>query len=157
VIADSGLLNKSNIELLITNGFEFILGARIKNETQATIKRIMDLSLNDKQAVIIEKTDSLKLCVSYSAKRAKKDKFNRERGLKRLEKSIKSNRLTKANINNRGYNKFLKMQREVNISIDYEKIEKDAKWDGLLFSTLGHPKSKSLAKDFCFLVNNNVC
>lgn len=130
VIADSGLLNKSNIELLITNGFQFILGARIKNETQAIIRKIMNLSLNDGQAAIIKKAD-LKLCVSYSEKRAKKDKFNRERGLKRLQKSIKSKRLTKANINNRGYNKFLKMQGEVNISIDYEKIEKDAKWDGL--------------------------
>ena len=40
-------------------------------------------------------------------------------------------RLTKANINNRGYNKYLKMEGDVTISIDMEKYEADAVWDGI--------------------------
>ena len=48
-----------------------------------------------------------------------------------MEKSLSSGRLTKSNINNRGYNKYLKMEGEVAISINYDKFRKDAKWDGL--------------------------
>jgi len=51
------------------------------------------------------------------------------KGLKRLEKQIKSGNLT---INNRGYNKYLKINGKVNIEIDYNKYEADSCWDGLI-------------------------
>ena len=51
--------------------------------------------------------------------------------MKRLEKRISSGKLTKSNINNRGYNKYLKLQGEISIEIDYKKYEKDSEWDGL--------------------------
>lgn len=69
--------------------------------------------------------------VYYSEKRAHRDAHNRKRGLERLEKRLKSGRLTKSNINNRGYNKYLEMTGEINISIDYRKYESDSVWDGL--------------------------
>ena len=34
-------------------------------------------------------------------------------------------------INNRGYNKYLKIDGEVKVAIDYEKFEADKTWDGL--------------------------
>ena len=71
------------------------------------------------------------LIVQYSSKRAKKDYQNRQKGLKRLQSKLNSGRLTKSNINNRGYNKYLKMNGRINITIDYEKFETDAQWDGL--------------------------
>jgi len=55
-----------------------------------------------------------------SKARAKKDKHNREKGPKRLEKKIKSNKLSKKDINNKGYNKYLKMSGEIKIEIDIE-------------------------------------
>ena len=39
--------------------------------------------------------------------------------------------LTKADINKRGYNKFLSVSSGVTVSIDDEKIKQDAIWDGL--------------------------
>lgn len=74
----------------------------------------------------------MKLIISYSDKRAKKDKRNREKGLKRLEKKIKLGKLTKSNINNRGYNKYLQMDGQVDITIDYAKFKSDGKWDGII-------------------------
>lgn len=71
------------------------------------------------------------MILHYSSKRAKKDKYNRDRGLRKLEKAIKGNKLTKQHINNRGYNKYLEMDGEVLIKIDYNKFEQDGKWDGL--------------------------
>ncbi len=69
--------------------------------------------------------------ITYSSKRASKDEYNRTRGLQRLEKNIKSGKLTKDNINNRGYNKYLQLKGEVEVKIDYEKFDKDKAWDGL--------------------------
>jgi len=131
VVADSGLLSKSNILQLKENNYSFIIGARIKNESAAITQRIININLTDGQFAVIEKGDGLNLHIGYSKKRAKKDAFNRERGLKKLEKSLTSGKLTKANINNRGYNKFLKLEGEVSLSIDENKLKQDESWDGL--------------------------
>ncbi len=45
-----------------------------------------------------------------------------------LEKQLKPIKLTKLNINNKRYNKYLKMNGEVKISIDKEKFNQDRKW-----------------------------
>ncbi|MCB0541571.1 MAG: IS1634 family transposase, partial [Bacteroidetes bacterium] len=142
IVADSGLLSKKNIERLQKNNYEFILGARIKNETLAVKKEILSLSLKNGESKIIDK-GKLKLIISYSDNRAKKDQYNRERGLVKLEKRIKSGKLTKANINNRGYNKYLKLDGEVSITIDKEKFWADTKWDGLK----GYITNAKLSKD----------
>lgn len=143
ITADSGLLSKQNISELQEKAYEFILGARIKNEKQQIKDKILTLKLKHGESEIIEKEDSLKLIISYSDKRAKKDKHNRERGLKKLEKKIKSGKLTKSNINNRGYNKYLKMDGEIVVSIDTDKFNADQRWDGLK----GYLTNTKLSKD----------
>lgn len=130
VVADSGLLSNANIEDLIANNYEFILGARIKNEKRQIKDKILSFNLKNGESKIIKK-DNLKLLITYSEDRAKKDRYNREKGLKRLEKSLKTGKLTKSSINKRGYNKFLEMDGEVQLKINQEKIEEDEKWDGL--------------------------
>lgn len=130
IVADSGLLSSKNIEILVENNFEFILGARIKNESKPIKDEILSLNLEDGGSRIINK-GNLKLIVTYSNRRAKKDEYNRKKGLKNLEKRIRNGKLTKASINNRGYNKYLKLEGEINIIIDRDKFENDARWDGL--------------------------
>jgi transposase len=130
IVADSGLLSTQNIEELQAKNYEFILGARIKNESKFIKEKILSLSLKNGESKIITK-GKLKLIITYSDNRAKKDKYNRERGLTKLEKRIKSGKLTKTNINNRGYNKYLQLDGEISISIDKQKFEADSKWDGL--------------------------
>lgn len=131
IIADSGLLSAKNIEELEGKGYEFILGARIKSETSTIKEKITSLQLCDGQSKIIEKDGGQRLIIGYSEKRAAKDRYNRERGLKKLEKRIRLGKLTKASINNRGYNKYLKLEGEITVSIDQEKFKQDAEWDGL--------------------------
>lgn len=131
IVADSGLLSAQNIKELQEKGYEYILGGRIKNEKHLIRDRITSLELANGESQIIEKGDGSRLIINYSEKRAKKDRHNRERGLKRLEKQLRSGKLTKTNINNRGYNKYLKMDGEIRLSIDRDKFEKDGKWDGL--------------------------
>jgi len=131
VIADSGLLSKSNITALEDNGYEYILGARIKNEKAALKSQILSTEFSDGKVMSFPKDNHQRLIVSYSSTRARKDGYNRQRGLKRLENKVNKGRLTKANINNKGYNKYLKMEGDVTINIDYEKFEQDAVWDRL--------------------------
>jgi len=131
IIADAGLLSNDNIKNLVVRGYRYILGARIKNESTVIKNKILDKSWNDGKLVEITQIKNKRLIVGYSEQRAKKDVFNRKRGLKRLEKQLKSGKLTKSHINKRGYNKYLQIKGEVTISIDYEKFEKDDCWDGL--------------------------
>lgn len=142
IIADSGLLSSNNIEELQEKKYEFILGARIKSESKSIKEKILALKLKNGESEIIEK-ENLKLIITYSDSRAKKDKQNREKGLKKLEKQIKTGKLTKASINNRGYNKYLKLQGEIKVVIDKVKFIQDAKWDGLK----GYITNAKLAKE----------
>lgn len=142
IIADSGLLSSNNIEELQEKKYEFILGARIKSENKSIKEKILALKLKNGESEIIEK-ENLKLIITYSDSRAKKDKQNREKGLKKLEKQIKTGKLTKASINNRGYNKYLKLQGEIKVIIDKDKFIQDEKWDGLK----GYITNAMLSKD----------
>jgi len=85
----------------------------------------------DADRIRIKRSGNTRLIVTYANNRAAKDERNRKRGLQRLEKQIKSGKLTKSSINNKGYNKYLKLEGEISIEIDYEKFNQDNAWDGL--------------------------
>jgi len=131
VIADSGLMSNANITELQTHNYQYIIGARIKNESKIIQQKILSQQFKNGESIAIAKDTNTKIIISYSQVRAKKDAHNRKRGLDKLEKSIAKGKLTKKNINNRGYNKYLKLEGDVNISIDKQKYFDDAKWDGL--------------------------
>ena len=143
VVADAGLLSKANIEELTRDGYQYILGARPKSETEKIKEQILALGMKHGDVVEIRKDGDVRIVLSCTEKRAKKDAHNRQRGLARLQKRMASGRLTKQNINNRGYNKYLKMEGEVTISINMEKYEADAAWDGIK----GYVTNTTLTKD----------
>jgi len=134
VVADSGLLSKSNINELEKDGYFFILGARIKNETETMKRKILENTkhLEEGKTARITKSDATHLIIGFSMKRAKKDARNREKGVQKLREKISGGHLTKAHINNRGCNKFLVLEdKTISVSLDTAKIEADAAWDGL--------------------------
>jgi transposase len=152
VVADAGLLSKSNIQELRNNGYEFILGARLKTSSDKSKQKVLALELENGESRLLDWEDGLKMVVSYSDKRAKKDRINRDKGLRKLEKQLRTGKLNKTHINNRGYNKYLKMEGEVKVSIDMEKFEKDGKWDGLK----GYITNTNLGKDEIIENYNNL-
>ena len=143
VVADAGLLSKANIEELTKDGYQYIIGARPKSESDKVKEQILSLDMKYGDIVEIEKDGGVRIVLSCTERRAKKDAHNRQRGLARLQKKMASGRLTKQNINNRGYNKYLKMEGEVTISINMEKYEADAAWDGIK----GYVTNTTLEKD----------
>ena len=133
VVADAAMLTERNLSMLADNGYQFIIGGRIKNESskiQATILK-KSKGIKNGDSFAIRKANGHRLIVTYSDKRAKKDAYNRERGLKRLRQRLKTNKLTKKNINNRGYNKFLAIEGNLRVTINEQKVIDDQKWDGL--------------------------
>jgi len=130
IVADCALLSDKNIQILVENGYQYIIGGKVKNEAQEIKQKILSLNIEANEPVEIQNKYG-RLIVSYSEKRAKKDAFNRKRGLSRLEKKVKTGKLNKESINNRGYNKYLVLEGDMNIMIDYEKFEADQVWDGL--------------------------
>lgn len=108
IVADSGLMSKQNIALLESGNYKYIIGARIRNEPESVKRWILSLEKHDGEFNESRKGKA-RLIVGYSQKRAVKDKNNRDKGIKRLEKAYKSGKITKENLNRRGYNKFLEI------------------------------------------------
>ena len=131
VVADSGLMNGKNVKLLRKAGYKYIIGGKIKNETQPTKDWILAQGLIDGGFAELDREHGERLIVGYSKKRADKDAYNRKRGIERLRKAYKSGILTKAQVNRRGYNKFLEISKDVTVEISEQKIAEDIRWDGL--------------------------
>jgi transposase len=131
IVADAGMMSNQNIKELIKKNYKFIIGARIKNETEDVKSQILSHKIKDGESIILQKQEGQRLIVSYSTQRSKKDEYNRKRGLTRLEKSLSTGKLRKRHISNKGYNKYLKLDGEIQVVIDYDKFKKDAKWNGL--------------------------
>lgn len=131
VVADAGLMSNKNITALLEQEYDFIIGGRIKNESRHVQEQILALRLEDDESTEIRKDELLRIIVHYSESRAHKDAFNRNKGMERLKKLLNTGKLTKKHINNKGYNKYLRLEGEVSIVIDEEKFKDDSKWDGL--------------------------
>ena len=133
VVADAAMLSKDNLNELDQQSMPFIVAARIHNESNELKQEILTRSRNLKngESVIINKENGHRLIISYSDKRSRKDQHNRDKALQKLKKRVSSGKLTKENLNNRGYNKFLKMTGEVTVEIDNDKVQQASCWDGL--------------------------
>jgi len=126
-----------------------------KNELLKTIGCSSDpdevILLKQKARLWISKQSGMQE-LDFTSGRSEADKANRERGLAKLEKKIQSDRLTKSSINNRGYNKYLKLEGEITVSIDVDKFRQDDKWDGLK----GYETNSKLTKED-IVANYTIC
>lgn len=82
------------------------IGAKIKNESQEVKSWILEQPKRDCQMVEYDKGGGRRLLVGYTDDRAKKDAYNREKGIRRLEKAYKHGALPKGNINKRAITSF---------------------------------------------------
>ena len=145
VVADAAMLSSKNLRRLEEAAYPFIVGARLRNESEELQQEILRRSAGIKngESFVIEKLNGHRLIVSYSDRRAKKDAHNRKKGLRKLKQKIGSGKLTKRQLNQRGYNKFLRLVGEVTIEIDEAQVEQAVRWDGLkgYLTNTRHPAS----------------
>lgn len=131
VVADAGLLSRKNITLLKQAGYKFILGGRIKKESNSVQDWVLSLEKDPHKLNETVINGDERIIVSYSEQRSAKDRHNRDKGIQRLRKAYSSGKINKRNVNQRGYNKFLVIENDVMVRIDETKISADAQWDGL--------------------------
>jgi hypothetical protein len=69
VVADAGLLSNDNIRALEQRGYEYIIGARLKNEPEKIKQQILQKQLANGEAMKIKKTGNTRLIITYAANR----------------------------------------------------------------------------------------
>jgi transposase len=120
----------------------YIVGAKIKTMPKEIKKQILKtddfIELNDDTKVKTLDYNGKKLLVSYSKKRAKKDKHDREKAIAKLKKRLEDSKSVKSQLSNNGYKKYLQLQSsdknsscDLSITLNEEKILEDEAWDGL--------------------------
>ena len=134
VVCDAGMLSEKNIKFLESKNLNYIVGARMKSMSEVIKKQIFAHNFTKEQTFEITcktelevgETKDKRLIVDFSEKRAKKDKFNREKLIKKLEAKIASKKeLIKKS-------KYLILENQSKVAgIDREKIEQDKRHDGL--------------------------
>ncbi len=139
VVGDAGMFNQENLETLeeAEDICQYIVGSRIRGMDEGLKQQILNPSLYEETKdgegrIGCFDYKGKKLIVSYSAKRASKDAWERERGIKKLQEKLKKKKNPKEYLSNFGYKKYLKITGKSTFELDEEKIEADSKWDGLL-------------------------
>jgi len=138
-VADSGLLSAENLRVLESEGQPYIVGARLKNMEKSVKDQILNkenYQVNKEKSeeklneIILENKN--RLIVSYSQKRAEKDKNDRIKGIERLKKKIGKGKSLKTVIGNMGGSKkYLEVEGDGKITINEAIIAEESKWDGL--------------------------
>lgn len=142
VVADSGMLNANNIALFdkdgVADGFEYIVGDRLKSLSAAAITHLTTLKNyskttvknSDNEAVILQfctyQYKGRTLISTYSESRAKKDKADREQRIAAAEKLIKQ----PSGLDKKASRYFIKNEADKKYLLDQTKIDKQLKFDG---------------------------
>nr|WP_260877016.1 IS1634 family transposase [Aliarcobacter cryaerophilus] len=152
VVADRGMLNNDNIAYLENNNYKYILAYKIKNISNDLKEEIKNLTFIDDNVThniefkkVISFADendkkqtihvNQRLVLSYSTQRAKKDRYNRNKAVQRLENKIKSSKtITKKDLKLSYYAKYIDLDdnnSKFTFNINNQKIIEDEKLDGI--------------------------
>jgi transposase len=141
-VADSGMFNKTNLsEFDNIENITYIVGARIKNMNKSIKNKILNLKnykqLNDEIKIATFEYQGKKLIVTHSLKRAKKDKFEREKAIDKLKTNLEKSKSVKSQLSNNGYKKYIQLEQSdesscnIPIELNKDKMLEDEQWDGL--------------------------
>jgi len=140
VVADRGMISSETLRELEQREIPYLLGARmrkvkeVKEEVLSRGGRYREVrpegkSPKDPSPLQVKEVwvKDHRYIVCFNPKEARKDARDRQAIIEALQEQLQ--RDPKALIGNRGYRKYLKLDRDY-IAIDPEKIEKEARFDG---------------------------
>jgi transposase len=140
MVADRGMISKNTISELTRAGWGYILGVKMRTDVE-----VRDI-LEDESPFIevigqrAKKHDPAPLQVKevfnkgnryiicFNSEESENDKFTRQELLKKLENVLEHS--NKALVSNKGYQKFIMSIKDA-FKIDQDKVDKEAKYDGL--------------------------
>lgn len=147
IVADKGINRKLNLKRIADRGYYYIVAARIKKMKKEIIKEVFAGGYTElagpEETIRYKVIDYInevkegnetyrleeKLIITYSPNRAKKDRADRERLIKKAELLLSSKAKIKASYK-RGGRKYLKEVGSTDWVLDEESIAKDERFDG---------------------------
>jgi len=137
LVADRAMFNDNNLNLMEQEGVQYVVAAKLKSLPKVKKENILDqeykpfVVANDFQWIKELEHKNRRLLVSYSKKRAQKNKKDRQRLIDRLMKKIKNNNIPiNSLISNYGTKKYITVEK-TKATLNEKKIKEDKKWDGL--------------------------
>lgn len=141
VVADRGMLSTDNLKLVVDFGFEFIVGERLRNLPKKIKSHLINIDNYQKDWKYFDnlgKEVPVKYCTiqykgrliigTFSEKRAKKDRYKREKKLEKAYQLLKN----PSNIEKKASRYFLKKQSKEVYVLNEEKLAEDERYDGFL-------------------------
>lgn len=141
VVADRGMLSKSNIAKTVSKNFDYILGERLKSLPNNIKEALVDRSTyknewiyldNEDKQIKVEYTtlevEEKTIICTYSEKRDKKDKYERLDKIEKAKKLLK----TPSKLKKKASRFFIKGDNKESYQLDEEKIKAAEKYDGFI-------------------------
>ncbi|MBU0487066.1 MAG: IS1634 family transposase [Bacteroidetes bacterium] len=138
-VADTGMMNEDNVEEVKQADYEYIFGERLKNISRSKQNEIIDLKKYKVLGVIDQKTglsipikyytteyNDKRLIATYSEKRARKDKAERDEKIAKAIAFINN----PEPLNKKAKYHYLKKEGKDAYSLDTEKIKRSEMFDG---------------------------
>jgi Transposase DDE domain len=140
MVADRGMISAATIAALEKAGIEYILGVRERSTKQVREEVIVDDGVavplviprqkGETQLAIKEVTlEGRRYVLCRNEEEARKDADRRAALLAGLDRKLGQG--DKALVSNKGFRRFVKAVGSGNFSVDWDKVEADAKFDGL--------------------------
>ncbi len=140
LVADRGMLSRDNLEKISASGFEFIIGERLKNLPKQMIEVLTDIkqykafgpdkanSQSDRFLYTQLEYGDRTIIGTYSDKRARKDKHDRDKKVARAKELLKK----PSKIKSKATRHYLKNKGEQQFELDEQKIKRAEKFDGFV-------------------------
>jgi len=141
IVADRGINSKINLMHIKDKGYDYIFASRIKNLKKNIKEEIFNKEgFKDTDGISYKIINYLNrvnknyelpenLIITYSPKRAQKDRADRERLIKKARTLLNNKSYITAS-NKRGGKKYLKSSKDIHWALDEEAIKKDEMFDG---------------------------
>lgn len=137
IVADTAMIDKTNREFMVAEKLEYIIGDSIKKLPKKIAVQLIDASKHTK--INESKTENTftyreiehqgrRIICTYSAKRAKKDAYERQKLLDKANAWI-ANPSKYKNVKKRGAGRYITISNELP-ELNHEKIKNDSVFDG---------------------------
>jgi transposase len=156
LVADRGMLNRSNIQITEANQFEYIIGEKLKTLPKSIQEQLIKpdnfqhiYTYNRNGETLHIKYHSIeyegrKIICTYSEKRAKKDKQDREERIEKAKQLLQHPQQLKR----KAHHYFLQEKDNTTYTLDEEKIKQAERYDGFLaIATNAHELADEVVLD----------
>lgn len=137
-VGDRAMFTKSNLELLEKHHCQYIIAAKLKSLSKSAQEELFNEEhyrptvLSHQLAWVGEfEHQGARLIVSYKTKRGLKDQKERQVIINKIEKTLGKKGHPEKLITNAGVKKYVTRNNDASVSLDEEKIQEAAQWDGL--------------------------